>query len=246
MIRIPLRISGVNLDDDVTLELLAENLSDLAWSECDGVTLATLYTPANNPVATALEAARRICHALSDAEVLDVHQDLVSVSDVAFRLGVSREAVRLWVEGLRGPGGFPPPAGVIGNGRSKVWPWAAVNEWAHRNYRIGDNEAHLTSQQVAELNAALLRVKNPIDSEWETVSSFQKRVRPADERAEHFHELLARLTEGILSARAKGHMNWALHLVEGARPSWVARYGHHHPDGYLEVSSETAQIEELT
>ncbi|MFI0792518.1 helix-turn-helix transcriptional regulator [Micromonospora rubida] len=245
MIRIPLRVSGVDLDDDVTLELLGEHLSGLTWSECDGVVLATLYTSAQNPVATALEAARRICHALPKAEVLHVDPELVSNSDIAFRLGVSREAVRLWVEGLRGPGNFPPALSVIGNGRSKVWPWAVVHAWVRQNYRIGDDETHLTAQQVAELNGALLRVKHPIDNEWETVSSFQQRVRPPDE-AEHFHELLARVTERVLSTRAKGHMNWALDLAEGSTSSWVARYGSHDPDGYLEVTTQTAQVEELT
>lgn len=158
MIRIPLRVSGVDLDDDGTLELLGEQLADLAWSESDGMVLATLSTSAKNPIAAAVEAARRIGRTLPKADVLDVDQELVSASDIAFRLGVSREAVRLWVEGKRGPGNFPPHVGAVGNGKYKVWPWAVVHAWVRQNYRIGDGEEHLTAQQVAELNCALLQV----------------------------------------------------------------------------------------
>ncbi|MTK05444.1 AlpA family transcriptional regulator [Micromonospora sp. CP22] len=245
MIRIPLRISGVDLDDDVTLEMLGQHLSDLAWSEFDGAVIATLYTAAKDPVATALEAARRICHVLPDAKVLEVDSEVVSVSDVAFRLGVSREAVRLWAEGKRGPGNFPPPMGTVGGGKSRIWQWAQVHRWVRQHYGIGDEETHLTPEQVAELNGCLLRIKHPIDNAWETVSSFERRVRPPVENREHLHELLAELTGEILTASAKRHMALALYMVDGSS-SWVARYGHQQePDGYIEVSREAAQVEEL-
>ena len=37
-------------------------------------------------------------------------EDLVSLLDIAHRAHRSREAVRLWAAGKRGPGGFPAPA----------------------------------------------------------------------------------------------------------------------------------------
>jgi hypothetical protein len=170
MIRIPLRVIGVDLDDDATLELLAERLTDLAWSESDGVVTATIHTPAKDPVGVALQTARRIRHALPDAEVLEVDQELVSISDIASRLGVSREAVRLWVEGRRGPGGFPLHVGVVSNGKSKLWRWPDVQSWMHEHYRLGDDDRHLSRQQVVELDAALLRVRDDIDNRWEMLS----------------------------------------------------------------------------
>jgi|GEM_PF-6552454 predicted DNA-binding transcriptional regulator AlpA len=226
MIRIPLRVGGVDLEDDATLEVLAEHLADLAWSEVDGVVVATLYTSTKNPVATAIEAARRICHVLPGAEVLEVDQELVSTSDIALRLGVSREAVRLWVEGRRGPGGFPRPVGVVGGGRSRVWRWADVHAWTRRNYRLGDDEEHLTTSQVAELNAALLRVRHPIDDEWREISSFGGTARQQRDGNEHVRQLLAQLIENLLTDRVKGHMHlalssgwsrWAVHRPYGGR-----------------------------
>lgn len=242
MIRIPLRVSGVDLDDDVVLDLLGQHLSDVTWSEFGGVVLATLHATATNPVASAVEVARRISHVLPGAEVLDVDLELVSVSDIASRLGVSREAVRLWAEGRRGPGNFPLPMGTVGGGKSKVWPWARVHRWVRENYEIGDGSDYLTPEQVAELNASLLRIKNPIDNEWETVSSFQRRVSAPGDDAEDFRDLLARLKEEFLSVAAKNHMVLALLMAEDGSV-WTARYGFPYPSGYLEVSSESVHVE---
>jgi hypothetical protein len=72
LIRIPIRVSGVDLDDHATLEVLAEHSADLAWSEVDGVVTATRYASTTNPAAAAVEAARRISRVLPKAEVLGV------------------------------------------------------------------------------------------------------------------------------------------------------------------------------
>lgn len=243
MIRIPLRVSGVDLDDDATLDLLGQHLSDLAWSESDGIVLATLHTPGKNPVAKAIEAARRICHSLPAAEVVEVDQELVSTSDIAFRLGVSREAVRLWVEGLRGPGGFPSPAGTVSNGKSRVWPWSVVHSWVKQNYQLGGDEHHLTRQQVAELNAALLRVKHQYDTEWEIVSSFNKRVRPPEDSLDHPQETLSNAEEAIIASALKEHMNLALAL-KNASSVWAASYGGQSINAHIDMSSDAPQTEE--
>ena len=55
-------------------------------------------------------------------------QDLVSVSDIAHRARRSREAVRLWTTGKRGPGGFPKPAWESPAGE-KFWSWSLVAAW---------------------------------------------------------------------------------------------------------------------
>ena len=105
-----------------------------------------------------IQAARQIAASLAGARVLDVDQDLVGVSDIAKRVGVSREAVRLWVEGKRGPGHFPSPVGSAGGGvrgSMRLWQWASVNDWL-RYYKLHDDEGMPTSAQTAEINAALL------------------------------------------------------------------------------------------
>ena len=53
---------------------------------------------------------------------------LVSMADIAARLGRTREGVRLLVAGARGPGGFPPPV-TDPRSRYRVWRWSDVRRW---------------------------------------------------------------------------------------------------------------------
>jgi hypothetical protein len=94
----------------------------------------------------------RVSKAAPTAVPLRVDQDLVSVSDIARRLRRSRESVRLLVDAKRGPGGFPPPVGVVGDG-IKVWPWSVVLEWSERV--MGTD---LAESAVPPLTAAVLDV----------------------------------------------------------------------------------------
>jgi hypothetical protein len=174
MYRIALQVADIDLDDDQTNDLIAASLGDLSWVEIDGRVLAILHTACDNPVGSAVEVAHRIEHGLPRAKVLGVDEDLVSISDISRRIGASRETIRLWVAGKRGPGGFPAPSGSVGGGErgsTKVWSWATVNGWLGEHYRLADEDEHLTPQQVAEVNASVLRVHQPVDAEWQFFTS---------------------------------------------------------------------------
>ena len=180
MYRITLRVSNVDLDDDETLVHVAENLSDLLWSTTDGRVTATIYAECRDPVGVIIQTARRITHALPSAEVSEVDQDLVSVSDIGHRLGVHRETVRLWTEGKRGPGEFPAPVGALGGtgarNPTRAWRWADVNEWLTTHYMLSDPDQLLTPDKVAEANANLRRLHEYVDREWTYVKAHHDRL----------------------------------------------------------------------
>lgn len=52
--------------------------------------------------------------------------DLVSLKDIAARVGRTYESVRLLAAGKRGPGGFPPPEST---GQWALYSWALVSQW---------------------------------------------------------------------------------------------------------------------
>jgi hypothetical protein len=56
--------------------------------------------------------------------------DQVTMVDIARRAGRSREAVRLWAAGKRGPGGFPA-ATWTSPGGERFWSWPEVAAWLH-------------------------------------------------------------------------------------------------------------------
>jgi hypothetical protein len=53
---------------------------------------------------------------------------MVTLLGISERAGVTREAVRLWAAGQRGPGGFPRPV-MITPGGEGVWEWEQVAPW---------------------------------------------------------------------------------------------------------------------
>jgi hypothetical protein len=103
-------------------------LPDAAVSEASGVTTVTAKVRVPGPAAAVSQFVERVAKAVPSAVPLRVDQDLVLVGDIARRVGRTRESVRLLVDGKRGPGGFPAPLGVVGEG-TRIWPWSPVVEW---------------------------------------------------------------------------------------------------------------------
>lgn len=93
---------------------------------------STQYMDFTREAASLYEA---ISSAIADAESVDglrvvriADPDLVSMSEIAVRIGRSRECVRLWVLGKRGPGGFPAPLNNP-HDRYRFWRWSDVEGW---------------------------------------------------------------------------------------------------------------------
>ena len=75
--------------------------------------------------------------------------DLVGISEIARRLGRSREAARKYANGERGPGGFPS---AVGEG---IWRWADVAEWAKDNNLAGQPVNLTHARETAAINNIL-------------------------------------------------------------------------------------------
>ena len=80
------------------------------------------------------------------------------MSDIARRVGRTRESVRLLVDGKRGPGGFPAPLGVVGEG-IRVWPWSVVLEWFDKvlGVDLGENGVPPDAASVLDASFAARR-----------------------------------------------------------------------------------------
>ena len=102
---------------------------------------------------------RAILSAVADVEHVDgitvvriVDSGLVSMADIAARIGRTRESVRLLVTGARGPGGFPPPV-TDPRRRLRLWRWSEVKRWLAQH--LGAVSPSSDDEVVAAVNASL-------------------------------------------------------------------------------------------
>ena len=131
-------LSGIDaLTDEVLDRLYEAGCDDALIGSRDGVVFADFSRVAPSLTEAVLSAARDLKRAKVGAQVVHVEpDDIVTMAEIARRLGVSREAVRKWVTGVVGPGRFPPPFGRVRQ-KSPLWRWTDVLTW----YRT---EAHFT------------------------------------------------------------------------------------------------------
>jgi hypothetical protein len=159
--KIVLSVQNVDLGHDKTLATLAEHLDDLGWESVEGQVTATLYTDEPDVVGAALDVVHGIEKYLPDATVVRVDEQLVAVSDIADRVGMSSEGVRLWTTGQRRKMGppFPSPRGQVSQGRTlmKVWAWAEVIGWLRSQYKLDPEPGvcYPSDREITHLNAAL-------------------------------------------------------------------------------------------
>jgi hypothetical protein len=101
-----------------------------------------------------LSAIRDVRKARIGADVLRIDScDLVNQSEIARRIGRTRQLVHQYISGERGPGGFPPPVCHISDD-APLWMWCEVAHWLWQNDMIKE-EVLREAQQVAVINDVL-------------------------------------------------------------------------------------------
>jgi predicted DNA-binding transcriptional regulator AlpA len=111
-----------------------------------------------------LSAIRDVRKAKIGASISRVDEsDLVTPSEIARRIGRTRQMVHQYISGTRGPGNFPAPEVHLTEG-SPIWAWSDVSQWLAENNIIRPEEGW-NAQVVATINNLLeanrLHERNP-------------------------------------------------------------------------------------
>jgi hypothetical protein len=122
-------LAGIDLSDEVLDRLYEAGCDDALLGVRDGVVFADFARQADSLLHAVLSAAGDVKRADVGATVVHVEPDeFVTMAEIARRLGVTREGVRKWVLGTRGPGRFPVPVGNLRR-QSPIWRWTDVVRW---------------------------------------------------------------------------------------------------------------------
>jgi hypothetical protein len=184
-VKIPLRLQGIDLRDMEAYDRIDQELAELFWTSNGAVSLAILFSDAPAPVAAAdaVDWARRIAKLMPGVSVAEVHDELVSISDIALRVGVAHEAVRLWTVGKRRAAlrPFPVPRQVVGSGSGgktmNLYAWRDVVSWIREILDIDPDEGidYLTDNELATLSAQIAAVRQEL-SEWHPIAVENEKV----------------------------------------------------------------------
>lgn len=114
-------------------------------------------------IISAIKAVESI-HMDTAIKILSVAPEhLVTLSDIAERVSMTRQAISLYMLGERGMGSFPKPVLKISN-KSPLWRWSAVAEWFYQQGNIKDHSVIDNANVVEDINAVLeLRSKKALD-----------------------------------------------------------------------------------
>lgn len=162
-------IERVDLQADEVQDALFEaGCDDATFGVVDGVQFAEFDREAGSYGQALTSAIAAIQRTVPGARVVQVLDDLVTISDIAERVDRSRESIRLLVAGKRGPGYFPPPVSFLRT-RNRLWRWTDVQRWFATRYEdeFGNRlvDTNEDPRITAMLNAILQyrRYENEVD-----------------------------------------------------------------------------------
>lgn len=175
-IEVPFIVKNVDLESEQHLAIISRVLPDLGWAEEAGQAVATAFVSESKPVDEALQVARKIQNSIPGSVIERLSHELVAITEIADRVGVSREAVRKWSRGVAI--GFPAPEAVVATGVKepmKVWRWSEVVDWLRSAKRIEMDELYLSRTQAIELEACLNRVHER-HANWNTAVPASRQI----------------------------------------------------------------------
>ncbi len=156
-------IDGPDLQTEETLDELYEaGCGDALPGRVDD----TQYVDFDREAASPTEAIVSAINAIEGLETGDfvvtriADAGLLSISDIADRIGTSREMARLLIAGERGPGHFPEPV-TKPTARYRLWAVSDVHDWL-LDYRRAHVEPDdfADDRAIAAINASLVLRRN--------------------------------------------------------------------------------------
>jgi predicted DNA-binding transcriptional regulator AlpA len=146
-------VDGVSTEDDEAVAILTDAFDGvLSWNR--GLYRLAVSGTGRDSYEAASRLVSRLTGALPGLKIVRLDPELVGISDIAQRIGHSRQNVQQWVNGERnGSRPFPAPEGCAG--RSLVWRWADVNEWL-RPLGVSDEAPRPSREEAARIDVMLL------------------------------------------------------------------------------------------
>lgn len=121
------------------LRLFDAGCDDAAFGVERGLAVAE-FDREDDSLAKAIASAIKAVETAGLVPLRIIDEDILTLADIADRIGQSRESVRRYAAGARGPGGFPPPVNP-GREGTVVYRWSEVAPWFRDQLGLDVEEA---------------------------------------------------------------------------------------------------------
>lgn len=121
---------------DEDLDRLFEARFDDAIFGVEGGLVTAQFDRAAPTLADAIVEAVRGLDSLGFVAVRVQDDDLLTLADIASRVGQSRESIRRYAVGARGPGGFPSPVNPDRRDGTTFYRWSEVAPWLRTKLHV--------------------------------------------------------------------------------------------------------------
>ena len=141
---------GVDTNDPAFEDRFFEaGCSDALVTLVKGNVVLEFTREADNLVNAVVSAIRDVHRAGARARRIEP-DSYVTISDIAERSGLTRQAISLYASGERGSGDFPRPV-LRATTDSPLWDWFSVAKWLHKNRKLDDRSLAF-AELVHDLN----------------------------------------------------------------------------------------------
>ena len=161
------QVTGLDIDDDFQLEQLMSPEITIIPYVSDGLVMLAVEMAAESPESAINEFKSFLNENAIGVKIKRLDLDLVSLSQIAERLDVTREAVRLWAADQRRKD-FPEP--FTSAGQSLLWAWSDVFDWLTEE-EIQDHSFPLPINLIERLNGVYARDRIMANLGWLTSST---------------------------------------------------------------------------
>lgn len=179
MIEVTLRVTGIDLDNQAVDAVMAERFPETLWESLQHFTTVTLFVEPGQAIDDVVDTARALEETFKGLKVRGVHRDLVGITDISHRTGVSREAARKWSQDDK----FPEAFDMMNSTSMKIWAWTEVVTWLQTTRALNLDEELPSLELMTQIEAALMRNADQGTVQWHQAAMRPVVSRPAFKQA---------------------------------------------------------------
>lgn len=172
IVEVPLLAEGITIEDAEFDQVVSENFPNVLVAGSGRRVIITIFVDDSSTVDSVVEFARKMSSLLPRLKLVRVDRDLVGVTEIAHRVGVTREGARKWTQAEN----FPLAYARLTSNSSEVWAWGEVSDWLKEHRSIEMDEDLPSAAEMTQIDNCLAGNPDATTVQWHMVTPRPKKA----------------------------------------------------------------------